>query len=160
MQIDPAVLGASSGLAGATYFGTTPASATDGPGAGTQLQRPGTTGAYGMSANDFMTLFLAQLKNQDPTQPMSDKDMVTQLAQFTMIDTLTNVEHALAGSQLAQSASLIGKTVSGLASDGSKVSGVVEQLSQSNGVLALIVDGKSLSPDAITAVTPTATPVA
>jgi flagellar basal-body rod modification protein FlgD len=105
-----------------------------------------------------MTLFLAQLKNQDPTQPVSDKDMLNQFAQFTMIDTLTNVEHALAGSQLAQSASLIGKTVTGTASDGSVVSGVVQQLSQSNGVLSLIVDGQSLSPDGITTVTPTATP--
>jgi flagellar basal-body rod modification protein FlgD len=149
MQIDPAVLGASSGLAGA-----------NGPGAGTQLQRPGSSGAYGMNANDFMTLFLAQLKNQDPTQPMSNSDMVAQLAQFTMINTLTNVQQALSGTKLAQSASLIGKTVTGLASDGSTVSGVVQQLSQSNGVLSLIVSGQSLSPDAITAVTPTATPVA
>jgi flagellar basal-body rod modification protein FlgD len=155
MQINALTIGASSGLLGTTAYGATGTTGTGATDGATQLQRTGTTGAYGMSSDDFMTLFLAQLKNQDPTQPMNDKDMLTQLSQFTMISTLTDVEHALAGSQLAQSASLIGKTVTGLASDGSTVSGVVQQLNQSSGVLALIVDGKSLSPDSVTTVTPT-----
>ena len=159
MQINAASLGASSGLLGATY-GTTGTGGTNATGGATQLKKAGVSGAYGMSSDDFMTLFLAQLKNQDPTQPMSDKDMLTQLSQFTMISTLTNVQQALAGSQLAQSASLIGKTVTGLATDGSAVSGVVSQLSQTGGVLSLIVNGQALSPDSVTTVTPTPTPVA
>jgi flagellar basal-body rod modification protein FlgD len=160
MRIDSSTLGISRSLAAATTSGATAASSATGPGGTSQLQRPGTTGGLGMTADDFMTLFLAQLKNQDPTQPMSDTDMIAQLAQFTMISTLTDLEHELAGARLAQSASLIGKTVTGVTADGSNVSGVVQQLSQTDGVLALIVDGISLSPDSITSVSPTATSTA
>ena len=50
--------------------------------------------------------------------------------------------------------------MTGLATDGSAVSGVVSQLSQTGGVLSLIVGGQSLSPDSVTTVTPTPTPAA
>jgi flagellar basal-body rod modification protein FlgD len=150
--IDPVSLAASSGLYGAGAVDTTiPA----GLGAGTQLDKSGTTTATnGMSADDFMTLFLAQLKNQDPTKPMDDTAMLTQLAQFTMIDTLKSLDKTMAGTQLAQASGLIGKHVEGKAIDGTAVSGVVEKLIQDTDGIALVVDGKSVQPADVSVVTP------
>jgi flagellar basal-body rod modification protein FlgD len=47
---------------------------------------PSTSGADSLAnQNTFLTLLVAQLKNQDPTQPMDGTTFVTQLAQFSSL---------------------------------------------------------------------------
>jgi flagellar basal-body rod modification protein FlgD len=118
-----------------------------------QAAASGTTSQFGLSQDSFFKLFLAQLQNQDPTQPLDNKAMLDQLGQFTMIDTLNSVQRSLQGTQLAQASSLIGKQVSGLGVDGSPVTGTVQQLMQSQGALTLMVDGVAVKADAVTVVT-------
>ena len=43
------------------------------------------TSAAKMSA-DFMTMLIAQMKNQDPTQPMTSQDMTNSLAQINTVN--------------------------------------------------------------------------
>jgi len=155
MQIDPLNLGTSSGLLGATAYATTGTTGTGAPGEGTKLKRPGdSSDVFGLGRDDFFKLFLAQLKNQDPTKPLDDKEFIAQLAQFTMIDTLKSVEKAMSGTQLAQASSLIGKHIAGKAVDGTPVSGVVDRLLQDQDGLALIVGGQAVRPEGISVVTP------
>jgi flagellar basal-body rod modification protein FlgD len=70
----------------------------------------------------FLKLLVEQLKHQDPTTPMDGKDLAAQLAQFTSVEQLTqlntNVQAATQASQMtaltnqsALSASLIGRQV-------------------------------------------------
>ena len=42
-----------------------------------------------LNANSFMTLFLAQLQNQDPTNPMQSYELAAQLAQFTTVQEMS-----------------------------------------------------------------------
>lgn len=72
-----------------------------------------------MSSQDtFMKLLVAELKNQDPMDPMQSRDMVAQLATLSSVQKLGAIDEKLAelqkdsvaGSSL-QSANLIGKTV-------------------------------------------------
>ena len=155
MPIDSVRLAASSGLLASTAAGAADATGAAGPGAGTQLKKPGdSSDVFGLGRDDFFKLFLAQLKNQDPTKPVDDKEFIAQLAQFTMIDTLKSLDKAMAGTQLAQASSLIGKHVEGKAVDGTPVSGIVEKLIQDTDGIALVVDGKSVQPGDITLVTP------
>lgn len=56
-----------------------------------------------MGKDDFMKLLVAQLKNQDPLNPMDGKDMAAQLAQFSSVEQLMQLnknEAAQADSQL------------------------------------------------------------
>jgi flagellar basal-body rod modification protein FlgD len=48
-----------------------------------------------LGRDDFVTMFLAQLKNQDPLSPMDNKDMSAQLAQFSSLEQLFNVNENL-----------------------------------------------------------------
>ena len=72
-----------------------------------------------MSSTDtFMKLLTAELKQQDPMDPMQARDMVAQLAQLSSVQKLSSIEQKLAGLQSGsvasagmQTASLIGKHV-------------------------------------------------
>src|SRR5512147_2648055 len=116
-QIDAVSLAASSGLLGDT--GAAGSIGLD----GTQLKKGSdSSDVFGLGRDDFFKLFLTQLKNQDPTKPVDDKEFIAQLAQFTMIDTLQSLDKAAAGTQLAEASALIGKQVTGVDVSGSPVS--------------------------------------
>jgi flagellar basal-body rod modification protein FlgD len=157
MSIDAARLAAASGLINrGTSTSTTKGSSyqTDLNGV-TSLNRGSSqiTDAFGMTSDDFMTLFLTQLQNQDPTQPMDDKQMLTELAQFTMISTLGNVQKALGGSQLANASALIGDQVIGTDTNGLPASGIVDRIVQdSQGIMLVLEGGQIVEPDSVTQV--------
>src|ERR1700735_3456212 len=49
--------------------------------------------------NMFLQLLVAQLKNQDPTQPMDSTTFVTQLAQFQQLESTNNMATSISGIQ-------------------------------------------------------------
>lgn len=155
MSIDPLSLAASSGrLDGLAAYGDYGANATDVAGSARATARSGeVSDAFGLGRDDFFKLFLAQLRNQDPTQPFDDKEFLAQLAQFSLIDTLNEVKRALGGTQLAQASGLLGRQVEGLADDGSPVSGIVDRILQGPSGLSLVVGDQTLRPDNVTRVT-------
>ena len=68
--------------------------------------------------DEFMKLLLAQLKNQDPLKPMDGTDFAAQLAQFSSLEQLSNLNTELKSQSVnqmtlgyAQSAGMIGKEV-------------------------------------------------
>ncbi|MCV2531687.1 flagellar hook assembly protein FlgD [Enterobacter wuhouensis] len=82
----------------------------------------GSSSLTGSSANDlqssFLTLLVAQLKNQDPTNPMQNNELTTQLAQISTVSgieklntTLGSVSGQIDSSQSLQAANLIGHGV-------------------------------------------------
>lgn len=71
-----------------------------------------------MGKQDFLTLFTAQLQNQNPLEPVKNEAFVAQLAQFSQLEALTNMQSsldtfvtAMSGERMLNSASLIGKKV-------------------------------------------------
>ena len=71
-----------------------------------------------LGKDDFMKLLLAQLKNQNPLNPMDGTDFAAQLAQFSSLEQLTNLNTQLETQGLnqmtlgyAQSVNMIGKEV-------------------------------------------------
>lgn len=142
----------------ATPSATTATTTTVGNGSVDTIQSD-SSNSIGLSTNDFMQLFLAQLQNQDPTQPMDDSQMLSQLSQMTEVQTLQGVQSALQGSQLASSSALIGKNVTGVDVDGAAVNGVVTSVTQSSDAgLVLQVGSQYIAPSAVVTVTdPTTT---
>jgi len=60
-----------------------------------------------LGKNEFLKLLVAQLRNQDPTNPVQGDQMAAQLAQFSTVEQLTNMSEAL-GDQTAFFASMLG----------------------------------------------------
>lgn len=103
----------------------------------TTQQSVGQTGQSSDSYNDldidsFLKLLISELQNQDPLDPMDNSEMVQQIGQIREIgatDQLTKTLSGLASSQeLVTASSLIGQSVTGLASDASEVDGIVDRI--------------------------------
>jgi flagellar basal-body rod modification protein FlgD len=85
-----------------------------------------------LGKQDFLTLLVAQMKNQDPLKPNDDQQFIAQLAQFSTLETMQNLDQrleAISGAQmLGEAAGLIGKSVEAALADGSRVSGTVSEV--------------------------------
>jgi len=80
-------------------------------------QGPSVNNAQEMRTN-FMTLLVAQLKNQDPMNPMENAEMTSQLAQIntvsgieTLNDTMKEINGQIDNTRFMQASGLIGKAV-------------------------------------------------
>lgn len=76
------------------------------------------TGDGTLGKDDFMKLLIAQLQNQDPTNPMKDNEFIAQMAQFSSLEQTMNLAksfekfaEAQNQSQLIQYNSFIGKEI-------------------------------------------------
>lgn len=49
----------------------------------------------GLGENAFLQLLVTQLQHQDPLQPQDDTQFLAQLAQFTSLEQLTNINTSL-----------------------------------------------------------------
>lgn len=58
-----------------------------------------------LNRDDFLNLMVTQMRYQDPTKPMDNKEMATQLAQFNTVEQLESVNKNLQGMSSAQQAS-------------------------------------------------------
>ena len=89
-------------------------------------------------------MFMTQLKNQDPSQPVDSTQMLAQQAQFASLEQMqnlnTNLVTLLAMQNVSQATSLIGKTASGKDSVGNLVTGNVVGISFDGGTSTLKID--------------------
>lgn len=97
--------------------------------------------------NQFLTMLIAEIKNQDPTQPMDPTQSVTQLATFAGVQqamqTNVTLSSMLTSSSLSQAELLIGQKIT--STDGT-TSGTVASVSVgASGSTATLTDGSTVS---------------
>jgi flagellar basal-body rod modification protein FlgD len=97
--------------------------------------------------DSFLKLLIAQMKNQDPTEPMDSTQYVAQLATFSQVEQTvqsnTKLEQILQSSALSQADSIIGRTIT--SPDGSISGTVAEVRLASNGLIAVLADGAEVA---------------
>lgn len=71
-----------------------------------------------MDQNDFLRLLVVQMQNQDPIEPLRNEEFVAQLAQFSSLEQLMNMNETLTALNMLQSSinnsqavNLIGKRI-------------------------------------------------
>ncbi|MBB6449294.1 flagellar basal-body rod modification protein FlgD [Geomicrobium halophilum] len=48
-----------------------------------------------LAKDDFLKILIAQLQNQDPLDPMDDREFIAQMAQFSSLEQMTNINNAM-----------------------------------------------------------------
>ncbi|MFL0692433.1 MAG: flagellar hook assembly protein FlgD [Agrobacterium tumefaciens] len=96
--------------------------------------------------DSFLKLLIAQMKNQDPTNPMDATEQISQLATFSQVEqtiqTNSNLETLITGNALTNASSYIGKTIT---SADEKSSGIVASVRvYSDTMVATTTEGKEI----------------
>ena len=97
-----------------------------------------------LDTNDFLRLLAAQMSNQDVMNPMQDTEFISQMAQFTSLQSIENLSQV---SYSQYGASLVGKTVTVAKNDNlgkyTEDTGVVSACNFTSGGFELLVNGKT-----------------
>lgn len=104
------------------------------------------TAAPTLDYNAFLHLLIAQMRNQDPMEPMKSSDYVAQLATFSQVEKTIQTNERIASllntNNLQLAESLIGKTVISEEYDTGGV--VVAAKVVDNGVMVLLDNGDEI----------------
>jgi flagellar basal-body rod modification protein FlgD len=122
-------------------------------------KKPATGAAKTLGKDDFMKILITQLQHQDPSQPLQDKEFIAQMAQFTSLEQLSNMNTEMKALRqtMGLSPAFIGKVISWSVQDsvGKTVvkSGVVDALTFKSGIQYANIKGEEVSLDQIVKVT-------
>ena len=97
-----------------------------------------------LDRNAFLRLLVTQLRNQDPLNPMEDKEFIAQLAQFSSLEQLQNMNESLGMFTKSQSSfaalGLIGRSIDAIDPEtGEAFSGAVKSVKFDKGEPILVV---------------------
>ena len=113
-----------------------------------------TNQAKGYDKDSFLKILVAQMKYQDPMEPTSNTEYISQYATFTQVEQLSNMANSMS---LSRASELVGKTVviSQRSSDTGQVSevmGTVDYVTYSGNKAYLNINGTNYNIDDVTQV--------
>ena len=103
-----------------------------------------------LGKDDFLQLLVTQLQHQDPLAPMEDKEFISQMAQFTSLEQMKNMNNAV---QITQATSYIGKQVTWADSQGTEQTGIVTAIRIVNSEPKVMIGEESIELKKIMSVT-------
>lgn len=116
-----------------------------------------------LGKDDFLKILMVQLQNQDPLKPLEDKDFIAQMATFSSLEQMTNLNNSvtnyLSGQNAISSyAEWIGKEVSWETAQNNGETavetGVVESVKKANNEFTLVLKGgKEIKAASVVAIT-------
>jgi flagellar basal-body rod modification protein FlgD len=98
-----------------------------------RLKKKDSAGKSDMNKDTFMKLLVTQLQHQDPTQPMADREFIAQMAQFSSLEQMQNINTAIQSmnrsSRVGEAYALLGRRVEAMSAlTGKPVQGVVTKV--------------------------------
>jgi flagellar basal-body rod modification protein FlgD len=111
-----------------------------------------------LGQDDFLKLLTVQLQQQDPMKPMDDTQSIAQMAQFSSLQQMSEVNDSITAmrldSQMASASTLLGRQATMEDASGVQVTGVIDSVSQSENGPMLSIQGKNYSYDRLVRVAP------
>jgi flagellar basal-body rod modification protein FlgD len=113
-----------------------------------------------MDLQQFITLLITEMQNQDPTNPMDNSQILQQISQIKSIASNDKLSTTLTSMQLQQkmlSANiLMNQNITGLNDQGTKVEGKVDKVSIDKDSVTLHIGADTVRLKNVTAIDPTA----
>jgi len=117
----------------------------------------GSAGLGSLTSSDFLQLLVAQITNQDPLDPVSSSQFMSQTAELSTLEQITALSQETAQASNAQQSAAaidtIGKTVTGQSDAGAPVTGKVTGVEETSGGPLLEVGGVLVGLSQLTSVT-------
>lgn len=105
-----------------------------------------------LDRDTFLRLLVMQMQYQDPLEPVGNTEMIAQLAQFSALEQMNNLNRSmglLSGNidqlNFVSAASLLGRTVRGVDMSGNPIEGTVEGVHMQGSIIYLTVNGQIMS---------------
>ena len=106
----------------------------------------------GLGQEEFLQLLVTQLRNQDPLNPMNDREFITQMAQLSALeatnDLADQVRQMVSNQQQIGALQLVGRKVEYQA-DGTPTQGVVRGVRLDRPVPMLLIDHQEVPIDQV-----------
>ena len=117
---------------------------------GTTQTQTSSNGFAELSSEDFVRIMVEELSNQDRFEPNDSAAILEQLSGLQNIESQKSLQDSLEAlvnqNNFSSSTALIGKTVNGIAEDGSNVSGRVSSVSIEDGkTIFTLADGQQIA---------------
>ena len=108
-----------------------------------QTKKKDTTGTSEIGKDQFLQLLVTQMRNQNPLEPASDTEWISQLANFSSLEAMQNMSSTMTGTQAM---SMVGKYVDIVSKTDSgntvNESGYVDFVNVKDGNVQVSVGGK------------------
>jgi len=110
-----------------------------------------------VSKDEFLKLFVAQLKNQSPLDPLKGHEFIAQLAQFSSVEQLTSLNTSFAEEfkfqQLLGGGDLIGRNATYVDTTlGGMSQGIIQGSLINNGTISVMIDNMEIPISNITGI--------
>lgn len=103
-----------------------------------------------LGKDDFLKLLVTQLRYQDPLNPMDDTQFISQMAQFSSLEQMQNMNTTL---MIVQASGMVGAQVTWKDEKGSSQTGVVTSVKIENNQPQLMVGNTAVDLSQVTSVT-------
>ncbi len=81
-----------------------------------------------LDESDFIMLLITQLSNQDPLDPLDDREFISQMAQLNTLNETVALNENMRTLQMLQAASLVGRQVEAIGPNGEHAEGTVTEV--------------------------------
>jgi flagellar basal-body rod modification protein FlgD len=105
---------------------------------------------YNLQPSDFIQMMVTQMQDQDPLNPTSSQDLMSQMADIGQLESSNQMQTTMTSltlqTQIGSAAALIGKSVTGIDAANNTVTGNVTAVQVAGGTVSLALDsGNNLS---------------
>lgn len=108
-----------------------------------ETERTSLDGNNGLGQDAFFKLLITQLQNQDPLNPMEDRQFISQMAEFSSLEKTEKLysllEDKLSSNQVITNSNLIGKEITANI-EGVELKGIVEAVKSSDDKVLAVLD--------------------
>ena len=102
---------------------------------------------------DYLSLMAIQLQNQDPMDPVDQESLIKDLAQFSMLEGIENLNASFSDmlklTELTQGINLVGKQIQYQTTDGTIEAARVEQVFNSGGEIRIDIGDQTIGLDGV-----------
>lgn len=116
-------------------------------------------GANALGKDEFLQLLVLQMQSQDPLSPTDNTQMIAQLAQFSALEQMQNLNESfemLSGNidqlNFISASTMVGKEVTGIDVNGDELTGVVDGVSMEGSIVYLTIGDNVMSMAGVTSI--------